>query len=209
METATNYISPNEDFLTDSSTTGFFDGLKNVSMTTWLLIILIFSFLGFNIFVYLAKGTQDITNILDPLLSKIFGTTISVAGQAIDVSAEGAKSVVNTTASVIDTGLTSIQNITPNATPSINKGQPVTQQQTQPNLQQTSLNKALSSTETQSEYQANESSSSVHSSGKAGWCYIGMDREFRTCGEVGVNDTCMSGDIFPSHEICVNPNLRA
>jgi hypothetical protein len=45
--------------------------------------------------------------------------------------------------------------------------------------------------------------------GKAGWCYIGEERGFRTCGEVGVHDTCMSGDIFPSQQICVNPSLRA
>ena len=46
------------------------------------------------------------------------------------------------------------------------------------------------------------------SSGKAGWCFIGEDRGFRTCSEIGQNDKCMSGDIFPSQEICMNPNLR-
>jgi len=38
---------------------------------------------------------------------------------------------------------------------------------------------------------------------------VGEDRGFRTCAEVGVNDECMSGDIFPSQELCINPNLRA
>ena len=47
------------------------------------------------------------------------------------------------------------------------------------------------------------------SSGKAGWCFIGEDLGVRTCSQVGVNDVCMSGDIFPSQEICMNPNLRA
>jgi hypothetical protein len=46
------------------------------------------------------------------------------------------------------------------------------------------------------------------SSGKSGWCFIGEDRGFRTCSEVGLNDKCMSGDIFPSQQICMNPNLR-
>ena len=45
-------------------------------------------------------------------------------------------------------------------------------------------------------------------SGKSGWCFIGEDRGFRTCSEIGENDRCMSGDIFPSQEICMNPNLR-
>ena len=44
--------------------------------------------------------------------------------------------------------------------------------------------------------------------GKAGFCYIGEDRGFRSCIEVKENDVCMSGQIFPTSEICVNPNLR-
>ena len=55
-----------------------------------------------------------------------------------------------------------------------------------------------------------ESNSAMQMSkiGKAGFCYIGEDRGNRSCIEVGENDQCMSGDIFPSRDICVNPNLR-
>lgn len=41
-----------------------------------------------------------------------------------------------------------------------------------------------------------------------GWCYIGADDAFRTCTEINTNDLCMSGDIFPTEELCLNPNLR-
>jgi hypothetical protein len=44
--------------------------------------------------------------------------------------------------------------------------------------------------------------------GKAGYCYIGEDRGFRSCIQVGEADMCMSGDIFPTQDICINPNLR-
>jgi hypothetical protein len=53
------------------------------------------------------------------------------------------------------------------------------------------------------------SSTQKHQSGKAGYCYIGEDRGFRSCIQVNDTDTCMSGDIFPSQELCINPNLRA
>lgn len=43
---------------------------------------------------------------------------------------------------------------------------------------------------------------------KAGYCYIGEDRGFRSCVKVSQYDTCMSGDIFPTRDICINPNLR-
>jgi hypothetical protein len=196
---------------TQPSTTSsgtFFDSLKNINITTWILIILLLAFLGFNIFVYLAKGTQTITDITAPIMSKLFGTTVAVTGQTVDVAAEGAKVVVGETANVLESGLTAVQDITPNKPQTTTKGQPISPQK-QDSMQQTSLNKALNTQQPQqqpqqqNDYQAHEATSST------GWCYIGEDRGFRTCAEVGVNDSCMSGEIFPSHEICMNPNLRA
>jgi hypothetical protein len=79
-------------------------------------------------------------------------------------------------------------------------------------MQNNTLNKALNTSAAVSasqEYEADDSSSSIQNGGsKSGWCFIGEDRGFRTCVEVGVNDSCMSGNIFPSQEICINPNLR-
>lgn len=187
----------------------FFESLKNINMTTWLLIILILAFLGFNIFVYLAKGTEDIANFFAPLTEKLFGASTNVAGQTVDVAAEGAKAVVSGTAGVVNTGLSAVQDITPNNATSSIKSQPIQgQPTTRPS--DSGLNKALNSSQEQNmDYQAHEASSSVHSSGKSGWCFVGEDRGFRSCALVNEDDKCMSGDIFPSQELCINPNLRA
>jgi preprotein translocase subunit SecG len=198
----------------DSSGSGFFGFLTNINFATWIVIILILAFLGFNIFVYLAKGTQDITSFFSPLVNNIFGTTLNTAGQVVDVSAEGAKAVVGGTANTVNTGLTAVQNVTPgglNANSSLPNQSIQSSIPQQDQTQNTALSRALNtSQQTQkdpnNDYEANEASSSVI--GKAGWCYIGEDRGFRTCSQVGVNDVCMSGDIFPSNEICINPNLR-
>ena len=204
-------ISPSS--TSSNSGEGILDKIKNINPTTWLLIILILTFLGFNIFLYLAKGTEQLNNIFGPIvdfISRFFG---KVTGQVIDVSAEGGKAIVNTSAGAIDTGLTAIQSITPNKANSSVSSVPVTQNQPDV-MSNNSLNKALNSSQSKeqsnTDYEADEASSSIQSGPpKSGWCYIGEDRGFRTCAEVGVNDKCMSGDIFPSQEICVNPNLRA
>jgi len=213
-----NNIGQNTFSSRPSNEGGFFEGLKNINITTWILIILILAFLGFNIFIYLAKGTQEIIDIFNPLLKAIFGVTIDITGKIVNVTAGGAKVVVSETADVLESGLTTIQELTPQGAQSSIKSQPINQ--TQPKndaIQQSPLNKAINSAQQtqgqqgkqgQPDYEANEASSSVHGSGKAGWCYIGLDRGIRACAEVGVNDTCMSGDIFPSQEICMNPNLR-
>lgn len=43
---------------------------------------------------------------------------------------------------------------------------------------------------------------------KSGYCYIGEDRGFRSCIKVTEDMKCMSGDIFPTMDVCVNPRLR-
>ena len=210
---------PSASFDSTGESSGFFDTIQNINLTTWLLIIFVLAFLGFNVFVYLAKGTEDISNFCAPILKAIFGTTLSVTGQTVDVAAEGGKSLVTGTANVVNAGLSTVQDITPNNAQSSIKTQSVQDTvPTQNKADNTSLNKALNATgksqnsDSNQDYQGVESSSSVHTSsaksGKAGWCYIGEDRGYRTCAEVGVNDMCMSGDIFPSNEICINPNLR-
>jgi hypothetical protein len=197
------------------SSDGFFSFFKNMSATTWFIIILIFAFLGFNIFAYLAKGTQAIADIFGPFFEKIFGVTLVATGKVVDVTAEGAKAVVNTTAGVLDTGLTAIQDITPDGSKSNSSipSQSVQSTIAQPDVMaNNSLNKVLNTNQISQQgqdYQANEAPSSVHlSGGKGGWCYIGEDRGFRSCAEVSGVDQCMSGDIFPSKDLCVNPSLR-
>jgi hypothetical protein len=200
-----------------NGSSSFFDSLSNISITTWIIIILILAVLGFNVFIYFAKGTQDIASFI----KKILGFFGIVTGQVVDVSAEGAKGVVgatqgavNVTADAIKSGLTDIQKLTPEgskATSSV-QGQNLSEQKNQmlPS-QEAALNNTLSQTKPQNiDYQADEASSSIQGNiPKSGWCYIGSDRNFRSCAYVGIDDKCMSGEIFPSQEICVNPNLRA
>lgn len=205
----------------NSSMTSFFDWIKDFSPTTWFLFILILAFLGFNIFVYLAKGTQDINDLFAPLVKKITSIFVGVTGQVVDVSAEGAKAVVGTSSDVVTSGLTGVQNIATSKDfqpkQSQSKGQDIKTTFPQGDVAQAnSINKAINSSIAQKQqvngedYQEDEASSSIQNGApKAGWCYIGEDRGFRSCAEVGVNDTCMSGDIFPTQQICVNPSLRA
>ena len=207
----------------DSGMSSFFDWIKEISLTTWLLVILILAFLGFNIFVYLAKGTQEVNSVFAPIIKKVVSIFAAITGQVVDVSAEGAKAVVGTTANVVTTGLTGVQNITPSkqvqpkTSQTTTKGQDVKTTFPQGDVAQANtVNKAINSSTAQKQqvngedYQADESTSSIQNgASKAGWCYIGEDRGFRSCAEVGVNDTCMSGDIFPTSQVCVNPSLRA
>ncbi len=172
-----------------------------LSYTTWFIIVLVLAFLGINIFAYLAEGTQEITNVFSPIIRAVFGTAVATTGKVVDVSAEGAKAVVAGTAGALESGLNVVQDIGENAQHV--RGGPMSLQQA---LQQTTPQSQRS--RAQSQYVPASAEDQPQRTGKSGWCFIGRDRGFRSCSQVGVNDVCMSGDIFPSQAICVNPSLR-
>jgi len=41
-----------------------------------------------------------------------------------------------------------------------------------------------------------------------GYCYIGKENNSRYCAKVSSKSKCMSGDIFPTMDLCINPKLR-
>ena len=189
---------------------------SNSSWFNWqtiIIIILILALLGFNIFIYLAKGTSELAislrKIFGPILSFFGLTAVNITNQTIQTAAEGTASVASTVASASQT-------VTNKVTKGIEsksdlQGQPVQQQMQESggNLSNDSLSVALNDASKSLDVQPVDASSSIEGvSGKSGWCYIGEEKGVRTCAKVGVNDTCMSGDIFPSQEICVNPSLR-
>ena len=51
-------------------------------------------------------------------------------------------------------------------------------------------------------------SNNNHETGFEGYCFIGTDNGIRACAPVGKNNKCMSGEIFPSLQICMDPKLR-
>ena len=211
---------------TANSNTGFF---SNITWQTWLIVILILALIGINVFAYLAKGTQELAIILDPIF-KLFGySVLETTKQTITTTATGTTAGINT---VADTSVDTIDTVeqaagapttnsnmsgaVPNGQLAVSSqsGVPVKQEIQMANKeasleqwQQDSLEAALSNAaQTANEVQPSDSTITI---GKSGWCYIGTDLGVRTCSQIGVNDMCMSGDIFPSQEICMNPNLRA
>lgn len=211
-------------FLTSSTDSqSFLERIKNLSLTTWLIIILILAFLGFNIFAYLAEGTETVTGIFGPIVNKVTsivayltGKTLNVAAEGgkavVGVAAQGSKAVVNVAAGTAESALNVVQDIaTPETAKSSIQGNNLEQQADimQSNALNAALNKSKHMTQTgENNYEADDTLSSIQGRGKSGWCYIGEDRGFRTCAKVGVNDMCMSGEIFPTQEVCINPNLR-
>jgi hypothetical protein len=193
----------------NSSTSSIWEYIQSISFTTWLVVFLLLALIGFNIFAYLAKGTQSINEIFGPIFHKLLVALGMTASQTVDVAATGTKTVVNTTANVTDAGLTNVQKVLPTSNEHEHEHED-RKDISQNNAKNRALNtqKAASIGSTNS-YQEDDATSNIQmGSAKSGYCYIGEDRGYRSCAYVGESDKCISGEIFPTNEICINPNLR-
>ena len=131
-----------------------------------------------------------ILDVFKPILA-YFGYGISeTVEKTVDLTATGSKKAIDVTADTLTGGISALQS-------GLSKENKQKHKNKQKELAMPLPDEAGSLTQ----------ASKV--SRKAGFCYIGEDRGFRSCISVGEGDTCMSGDIFPSHDICINPNLRS
>lgn len=48
----------------------------------------------------------------------------------------------------------------------------------------------------------------THKTDQEGYCFIGKDNGIRACASIGRHEKCMSGEIFPTLAICMDPELR-
>jgi hypothetical protein len=232
---SSNQITDSTSFLSNSgfnsptsnnTSSGLINFFKSITWTTWFIIFIILSLLGINIFTYLSEGTHYTANLLDRItkwFSGTVGTPIKdTTKQTINVSATGTKAGINmaatTATKAINVATKPFQ--TDSTSPGVAANAAYTSQlpqtlQTQSSINPesndalyTTLQKPLSNI---TDVQADTSTSNIQrnkSANKSGWCFIGEEEGIRSCIEVGRNDICMSGDIFPTNDVCVNPNLR-
>jgi len=202
------------------------------------LFIIGLAFLGVNLVAYLAQGTQIFADITVPLaawFARIFGTAaLETTGQTVKASSAGAKDAIDIAADTTLAGVDTIQEttgLTPgnnnnknlrqyadtNQMTGINAGKRVGQHVSTLNDEPSSMDSLTKALQNSAQnmmtgsapYSADDTTSSVQVKAKAGWCLIGEEKGARNCIEVGQNDQCMSGDVFPTHAVCVNPRLRA
>lgn len=183
---------------TSSSLKGY---LPDFSLTTIMLIIISLALLGFNIFSYLSDATETTGSFLKPIIDKVYTTfgyaVTDTAKTTINVSAKGAKLGVDVAAGTLTSAIDTTQDIALDK--DFDTSHPIDDDiQVKKNIKKV----VVKSDDSQSVFQKSNSSK------KTGWCFIGEDKGVRSCIDVAKGDTCISKNIFPSRDICMNPSLR-
>lgn len=213
---------------TSASDSGFLSSMGDLFKNAYfkvVMLILILAFLGFNLFKYLADATDNTTDLLgDPLkqIAAIFGYTVGeTTKNIVDTSAEGTKLGIDVAAgateNAIDLGQralgassTSKSDSSDKSSSSSSKKSSSDSKKSEPDDLDKAINTSSSKKKSTSIPEPDDATSRTQSSkaSKSGYCYIGEDRGFRSCIKVNDPNRCMSGEIFPTRDICINPTLR-
>jgi hypothetical protein len=165
-----------------------------------LVVLLIFSFLGINILTILGNIFQSFVQIFGPMVSQIlsiFGyTTGTVLNKTADVVSDTAKASID----IAEGSIQSVGNILRDASnPNVND-------KTKYSLDNALNNSKVSLGEPAADTSENPIQKPI-TAGKQTWCLVGEYQGKRGCIEVNEHDRCLSGQVFPSQKMCLNPTL--
>jgi hypothetical protein len=212
------------------------------SIFFWIFIILLLAFLGFNIFKYLAQGTDIVTALLSPIAYVITMVSGDTAKTTLEHTSQGAQTIATESSNFLQILLKLITDFFNGSVNFIATGSISGINYLQSTIKQDKITPTNENANTKDTKEENEDeheegvlknerkienrlqdvSNSIKnsiakkedkipepsSSEQHGYCYVGKQNNVRHCAKVSSKSKCMSGDIFPTMDLCINPKLR-
>jgi len=208
------------------------------SIFFWIFIIILLAFLGLNIFKYLAEGTDIVSGLISPIAYIITMVSGDTAKTTLQHTSQGTQTIASETSNflqmllklITDMFNNSVKFIANSSTSGISYLQSTIKQD---KITSTNGNGTNSNEEQEEGVLKNERKienriqdvpntiknlinnkedeipePSRSESQQHGYCYIGKENNSRYCAKVSSKSKCMSGDIFPTMDLCINPKLR-
>ena len=186
--------------------TGLFSG-KNL-LIILLTGLLILSFLGINLLMILGNWVQVVINIFGPLITQIFSVFGYTTGTVLDKTEDVATTVAKAGIDIAGGTVQSVADLLKKA--SIENVDPKSRSQLDQSL--SSPGSLKSPSFKLNEPKADDSNGTIQkpiTAEKSQWCLVGEYQGKRGCVEVNDTSKCMSGQTFPSEQLCLNPTKTA
>lgn len=183
---------------------GLISSLFGFSWKFWLVFGIIVAYL------YMELSKTSVGQTLNNTFYLIFGKILQLFGVTTktiaDTTASGTKTGIDIVNTVFDTTVSAVTNTTSSDKYSyLNDKSGQTQYSfSSPSSNNNKVKNVTVVTKPTDSFKEYE----INSTGKLGYCFVGESNGSRTCAEVGANDVCMSGEIFPTKDACVNMSVR-
>jgi type II secretory pathway pseudopilin PulG len=181
---------------------GLFSG-KNfiIILLTGLLVL---SFLGINLFIILGNWLQVVINIFGPLIAQILSVFGYTTGTVLDKTEDVATTVAKAGIDIAGGTVQSVADLLKKA--SADNVDPKARNQLDQSLG--SMSSSKTPTFKLNTPEADDTNGTIQkpiSSDKSQWCLVGDYQGKRGCIDVDDAAKCMSGQVFPSQQLCLNP----
>lgn len=210
--------------LGSTSSSSFFSDPKNI-IIFGLLLVLVLTFLGFNILYTLGDAFEKLRQLLGPLVQTILGLVGYTTGSVINKSADIAGTVTKFSVDVAEGSIQNVGGLLKNtSSPYVNDytkkaldsvltpehdvsyvgeyGIGLPAQASAPIAPAPTAPAPIAPAPDTTE---NPIQKPITAS-KAGWCLVGEYQGVRGCVEVKDEHKCLSGQIFPSQKQCLDPS---
>jgi hypothetical protein len=181
-----------------------------------LLTLLVLSFIGINLLTVSGNILNELAKIFGPTFTQIASMFGYSTGELLNNTADVAS---DATKIGVDLAEGTVQNIG-NLMKDLSKGgmdetkrKELDRLLKSPNCP-SSLDNALKKPKKSHDTKPAKSEDAIQNpissqKSKAGWCFVGDYDGKRSCVELEEHDKCMSGQIFPSQKMCLNPTYTA
>jgi hypothetical protein len=193
MESATKSLTRS---LSKVSTTEVSNDLVNMNriLTIILVVLIVFSLAGVNVLQMLGGFLQRIVDIFRPLVTRI----VSIIGFTMGILIEQIAALFTTTATagveIAGGTLDSVGDLLKDAS--------------RPSLQNVLSESGTTRINIPESDKSENSIQKPITSGKGKWCLVGEYNGRRGCVELGKDEPCLSGQVFPNHASCVQPQFN-
>lgn len=161
-----------------------------------LVSILILSLLGVNILNLFGNMVESVTEIFRPVVSKALANLGYASGTLLDRSSDIVADASKTGIDILHGTVDSVGDLLIKAS-----GQGAGQ------VLDIKINQPPTIASNQPEPNSTTNPIQNNSSAKSQWCLVGEYNGTRGCISVGDQDKCLSGQVFPSQQQCLNPTL--
>ena len=167
-----------------------------------LTVLLVLSFLGINLLASMGNILQTISNIFGPLFTQILSIFGYTAGTVIDKSTDIVTGVAKSGIDLTGDTIQSAAGLLKDASRGNVDTSAVNQLDRTINSSKNGLNHPV----------PDDSVDPIQkpiAAGKVNWCLVGEYQGKRGCIEVDDDSKCMSGQVFPTQNMCLNPTRSA
>jgi hypothetical protein len=152
-----------------------------------LVILIVLTYLGFNFLTIFGDAIQNGVDVLSPAITQVLTFMGVSTGSALNKAAEITSEVTTGGVEIAEGAVKNVGNlmIGDEAVGRSKYGAPA---DPVPDSPEDSIQKSLSSSKTK-------------------WCLVGEYQNKRGCIDISESDKCLSGQVFPNQEMCLNPAL--